>query len=120
VAIDRKPDNGCEIQDAACGESGVIKRLKVVKAEEDGIEANEEDEERITHGCRVTKYLVGRGAVQIVLNTATELKSMGLRFIGVVKTATQSFQCSGYPPLSLGIVETRKVWFTVAQMDNHS
>jgi hypothetical protein len=29
VAIDRKPDNGCEIHDAACVESGVIIRLKV-------------------------------------------------------------------------------------------
>jgi hypothetical protein len=24
VAIDRKPENGCEIQDLACGESGVM------------------------------------------------------------------------------------------------
>ncbi|KAI2512652.1 Transposase IS4 [Fragilaria crotonensis] len=31
VAIDRKPENGCEIQNAACGMSGVMLRLKLVK-----------------------------------------------------------------------------------------
>ena len=31
VAIDRKPENGCEIQNAACGRSGVMLRLKLVK-----------------------------------------------------------------------------------------
>jgi Transposase IS4 len=101
LAIDRKPDNGCEIQDAACGESGVIIRLKIVTAEEDGIEASEDDEQRLTHGCRVTKYLVGpwNRTNRIVcgdsyfssVDTATELKSMGLRFIGVGKTATRKF-----------------------------
>ena len=28
VAIDRKPENGCEIQNSACGVSGVLLRLK--------------------------------------------------------------------------------------------
>ena len=27
VAIDRKPENGCEIQNSACGKSGVMLRL---------------------------------------------------------------------------------------------
>ena len=31
VAIYRKPENGCEIQNAACGHSGVIIQLKIVK-----------------------------------------------------------------------------------------
>jgi hypothetical protein len=31
VAIDRKPENGCEIQNAACGMSGVMLQLKLVK-----------------------------------------------------------------------------------------
>ena len=31
IAIDRKPENGCEIQNLACGESGVMLRLKLVK-----------------------------------------------------------------------------------------
>ena len=35
VAIDRKPENGCEIQNAACGHSGVMIRLKIVKTAEE-------------------------------------------------------------------------------------
>ena len=34
VAIDRKPENDCEIQNATCGHSGVI-QLKVVKTAEE-------------------------------------------------------------------------------------
>ena len=35
VAINRKPENGCEIQNAACGHSGVMIRLKIVKTAEE-------------------------------------------------------------------------------------
>jgi Transposase IS4 len=35
IAIDRKPENGCKIQNAACGESGVMIRLKLVKTAEE-------------------------------------------------------------------------------------
>ena len=31
VAIDRKPENGCEIQNAACGMSRVMLQVKLVK-----------------------------------------------------------------------------------------
>lgn len=31
VALDRKPENGCEIRTAACEESGMMIRLEVVK-----------------------------------------------------------------------------------------
>ena len=31
IAIDRKPENGCKIQNSACGDSGVMLRLKIVK-----------------------------------------------------------------------------------------
>ena len=31
ISIDRKPDKGCKIQNSACGESGVMLRLKLVK-----------------------------------------------------------------------------------------
>jgi hypothetical protein len=31
VVVDRKPDSGCELQNAVCGHSGVMLRLKVVK-----------------------------------------------------------------------------------------
>ena len=31
VAMERKRDNGCEIQNSACGTSGIMMRLKLVK-----------------------------------------------------------------------------------------
>jgi hypothetical protein len=34
VAIDQKPENGCEIQTACCGTSGVMMALHIVKKEE--------------------------------------------------------------------------------------
>jgi len=30
VAIDREPENGCEIPDAACGRSGLTLQLRIV------------------------------------------------------------------------------------------
>jgi Transposase IS4 len=35
IAIDRKPENGCEIQNTACGRSGIILRLQLVTTPED-------------------------------------------------------------------------------------
>lgn len=40
VAMDRKPEAGCEIQDSCCGKSQIIMRLKLVKS------AAEEEAER--------------------------------------------------------------------------
>ena len=101
VAIDRKPDNGCEIQNSACGVSGIMLRLKLVKtAEEEGAHL-EEAGEGLNHGTKVLKYLVTPWAHtdRIVcadsyfasVSTAEELQKIGLRFIGVVKTATKKF-----------------------------
>ncbi len=35
VAIDRKPQNGCEMQDSACGRSGIMLPLELVTTAED-------------------------------------------------------------------------------------
>jgi Transposase IS4 len=35
VAIDRKPENGCEIQNTVCAKSGVMIRMKIVKTAEE-------------------------------------------------------------------------------------
>ena len=47
VAIDRKPEICCEIQDSCCGVSGIMMRLKVVKQEEDY--SNTESDEDSKH-----------------------------------------------------------------------
>jgi hypothetical protein len=113
VAIDRKPENGCEIQNAACGRSGVMLRLKLVK----GIDLVDEDDNddaptdsSLLHGTNVLKHVVSPwfGSNRIVcadsyfasVGAAKELYRNGLRFIGVVKTATK-----GYPKIYLTNVE---------------
>ena len=63
VAIDRKPENGCEIQSAACGRSGIMIRLKLVKtADEEDRQQTEDaaaaDDEGLLHGASVMKELV--------------------------------------------------------------
>jgi hypothetical protein len=101
IAIDRKPEFGCEIQNSCCGRSGIMMRLKLVKtAEEEGTHAQPGDD-GLLHGTAVLKYLVLPWARtdRIVcadsyfasVGTLKELKRLGLRFIGVVKTATKQF-----------------------------
>jgi hypothetical protein len=103
IAIDRKPENGCKIQNAACGRSGIMLRLKLVKgADLVGVDdVNNDHENSLLHGTRVLKYLVSpwSGSHRIVcadsyfasFGAAQELFARGLRFIGVVKTATRGF-----------------------------
>jgi hypothetical protein len=57
VVIDRKPDSGFELQNAACGCSGVMLWLKVVKTLEEESAAIEEDEEGVLHHTHVLKEL---------------------------------------------------------------
>ena len=111
VAIDRKPENGCEIQNAACGRSGVMIRLKIVKtAEEENASAVTEDDGN-NHGTNVLKFLVEpwvrtdccvcADSYFASINAVTVLRMMGLRFIGVVKTATKKFPMSYLSNLEL-------------------
>jgi hypothetical protein len=112
VAIDRKPENGCEIQNAACGESGVMLQLKLVKtAREESTIIEAEDDAGLNHGTVITKELVKPwfNTDRIVcadsyfasVATAKELKRCGLRFIGVVKTATKRFPLAYLSALEL-------------------
>ena len=111
VAIDRKPENGCEIQNAACGHSGVMIRLKVVKiAEEENASAVTDDNSN-NHGTNVLKFLVEpwvrtdhcvcADSYFMSVNAVTVTKSMGLHFIGVVKIATKKFPMSYLSNLEL-------------------
>jgi Transposase IS4 len=99
VAIDRKPESGCEIQNSACGRSGIMLQLKlVVSREDENFESMEED---MLHGTKVLSELVApwAGSKRIVcadsyfssVQAAEHLLSMDLKFIGVIKTATRKF-----------------------------
>ena len=101
VAIEPKPENGCEIQNVACGRSGIMLRLKIVTTAVDQA-ANLSDSERgLLHGTAVLQRLVApwAGSKRIVcadsyfacVEAAEELRTSGLRFIGVVKTAHRRF-----------------------------
>ena len=121
IAIDRKPEFGCEIQNAACGRSGVMIRLKLVKSSREEATLNEDNEiegnQNLNHGTKVLKSLVEPWirSDRIVcadsyfasVNAVEELTNMGLRFIGVVKNATKKFPMSF---LSTYELQTRGDW----------
>lgn len=106
VAIDRKPENGCEIQNIADGESGLMLQLKLVKSKNshstDEPLVEEEDHEDLNHGCLVLVQLlrpwVNKGLRLVCadsyfasVQTAEKLYELGFQFIGPVKTATKRF-----------------------------
>ena len=106
VVIDRKPENGCEIQNAACGHSGVMIRLKVVKTTEEENASAVTDDNGSNHGTNVLKFLVEpwvRMDCCVCADSyfASVMRTLGLHFIGVVKTATQKFPMSYLSNLEL-------------------
>ena len=125
VSIDRKPESGCEIQNAACGVSGVMLRLLLVKSEEDSDLSTLEREDGIPHGTHILKYLTlpwansRRGACAdsyfASVTSAEELMKIGLRFIGVVKTATKKFPMQYLS--SLELLEGRGQYVGVTRKD---
>lgn len=103
VAIDRKPENGGEIQDINCGECGIMMQMKIVKTKVEEARLHGTDADDLNHGTSVLKELLHpfRGYRNRIvcadsyfasMQTARALFEMGFRFIGVVKTATK-----GYP-----------------------
>jgi hypothetical protein len=58
VAINRKPDNGCKIQYVACGKSGIMIWLRLVKAAEEEDRNVQEHDNGLLHGTIVLKELV--------------------------------------------------------------
>ena len=111
VAIDRKLENGCEIQNAACGRSGVMIRLNIVKTAEEENASAVTDDDGNNHGTNVLKFLVEpwvrmdrcvcADSYFASINAATVMRMMGLHFIGVVKTATKNFPMSYLSNLEL-------------------
>lgn len=103
VAIDRKPEDGCEIQDVTDGRLGILLCLKLVKDPNDQQEAPPSPHETpdLPHGGRVavdlvspwfnTNRIVCADSYFASLATAREMSKLGLKFIGVVKTASKHF-----------------------------
>jgi len=101
VAIDRKPENGCEIQNTACGRSGIMLCLHLVTTAGDQRQRFTSTESLLLHGTVVLKRLVTNlaGTDRVAcgdsyfasVKAALELRSMGLRFVGVVKNSTTQY-----------------------------
>ena len=95
------PENGCEIHNSACSESGVMLRLLLEKSEEYYELHTQENNEALRHGTAILKYLVlpwansERGVCAdsyfASVYSAEEMMRIGIRFIVVVKTATKTF-----------------------------
>ena len=102
IAIDRKPDNRCEIQDVACGRSKIMIRLKLVKTStEEAADSIAEDDQGHLYDTKVLlgsilpwanyDYVVCADSYFASVGAVETLKRIGLRFIGVVKTATKRY-----------------------------
>ena len=57
VAIYRNPENGAEIQNSACGRSGIMMRLRIVKFVKNE-EDQQDDRDNLPHGTKLLKELV--------------------------------------------------------------
>ena len=94
--MDRKPENGCEVQNACDGQSGIMLRLKMVKSEQSDL-LNKD----LNHDTKVLAFLVmpwARSLHTVVadsyyasVQTACYAYKIVLQFIGVVETATKGF-----------------------------
>lgn len=109
VAIDRKPENGRELQNAASGSSGIMLSLSVVTTAEHQRATNDGEHDGLAQGTVILMRLVAAwaGSRRVVcadsyfasVTTAVQLLRMGLRFVCVVKTATR-----GYPMGALLVI----------------
>ena len=108
VDMERKPEKGGEVQNAACGESGILIRLHVVKnrteedLEQEAVVVDDDgNEQEALHGAKVllnlvfpwkdTNRIVCADSYFASVPGARLLHKNGLRFIGVVKTATREY-----------------------------
>lgn len=99
VAMDRKPENGCELKNSACGSSDIILMIEHVTPAEETTNTLFENE--TSHGAAVTLRLVepwfhsdrvvcADSYFASVVSANAPFKK-GLRFTGVVKTATKCY-----------------------------
>ena len=97
IYINRNPENSLEVQNSACGECGIMMRLKPVK----GVSDHGNVENGVTHGASVlmelvlpwvnTHRIVCADNYFLYVTSAELLYLNGLKFIGVVKAATRKY-----------------------------
>lgn len=125
IALLYKPENGCEIQNAACGTTGIMMELRIVKGDENDVLDVDAEDQELTHGCKVMlsllrhwksrkERIVCADSYFASVQSARRLFEFGFRFIGVVKTATTKF-----PMKFLGSVELPERGTSVALTAMH-
>ena len=123
VSIDRKPENGCEIQSAACGCGGIMLHLHLVTIAAEENASRTAAESLMLHGTAVLQRLLIPWAWsdRIVfadsyfgsVQGALSLKEASMRFIGVVKTAHNRFPLATCAPVGTGCP-----WFTTTHREH--
>ena len=101
VAIDRKLESGCEIQNSVCEKRGAVLQLKIAKHIETEDLHLVRGPDKLPHGTSVLKYLVlpwAQTSREVCadlyfasVTTAQTLMGLVLRFIGVEKSATKKY-----------------------------
>lgn len=99
VSLERKPEDGAEIQNVSCARSGVMLRLKLVKGSTS--ENNDTEDEDVSHGGMVlynllltwrgTRRLAVGDAYFVSVPTAQKLLSIDFRLFGTVKQCSRMF-----------------------------
>ena len=101
IAIERELENGCELHSACCGVSGIMCQLKIHKtASANAVERQEAGHDKALNAGTVdlkdlicpwakSNRLVVADSAFASVQCAQELFALGLRFIGVIKTATK-------------------------------
>lgn len=82
IAIDRKTENGAEIQNSACGRSGIMIKLKLVKGTTGNLETTGNLDQDVGHATSVTLDLVtpwrGRTELCVEIRTSRVLRQLSI------------------------------------------
>ena len=102
VAMDRKPVNGCEIQNVCCARSQIMMQIKIVETAEEEDANQQVDDDGQLHGTKVMLDLIKpwhndgdrllcADSYFASVPAVIALRNVGWRFIGVIKTSTKQF-----------------------------
>lgn len=99
MAIERKPENGCEMKTSSCGRSGIMTRIEITRGKE--LSENLPFEECYNHSTSGTFRLVQPWLEpnRVVcadswfssVETAIALLQRQTKYIGAIKTATKEY-----------------------------
>jgi len=131
ISMERKPEDGCEIQNVCCARSKIMMQIKVV-AHEDAAATEADgnaDDDGVPHAVQVMKQLMNpwlHDGERIIcgdsyfasVRAARHMMEYGIRFIGVVKNATREFPMQHLSSLELNGRGDFRVMTTTGNQDS--